>query len=227
MSPFFLLWPFNMRIKDKSGVRWAPPPEGVIEYTNRLPEAVEILQKHGTYCKACYSVSRDLNVLGTERKPEHADKLHIFSWTFDLADLIDGADSGCHFCGMFAIRFFTNSFMFSGGRGFSRSGVACCSLAPRDAEQSDELKKSVADLRGLLEKNQKANFTFVAEPLDYNGGIERVRFSAVRSRDVDGDAFKRRVMKIDLDLEFFTAGGKSLNSYPSVYDTSCIPTHIL
>lgn len=199
-----------MRSNEGGSNRWVPPPGGVIGYRNVLENEIETLTKHNDFCKACYTVSRDIGVLATELPPEHAGKLQIFLWEFELMDMIDGAAAGCHFCGLFVLRYFVNSWMMSGGNGVSRSDVACCSQAPKNREMKKELLEAIDKLREFSEQNPGAHLTFIVEPVDYkaeDASFCRVRFSAKSSRNVDGEAFARMVMMIDIDLEFFAVKG--------------------
>ena len=207
-----------MRVCSNGVVTWIPPPEGCIQVTNDLPNGAEILNALGEYCKACFPVTRDLGLLSKQRAPEWVEMLHVIKWTFMLADLIKSADAGCHFCGLFATRFFVNSAVYVRSRGFMPNGLVCCCRAPT-GEKTDSLQNALVTLRSLLDENTSAELTFVAEPLDFAPSelsFGMVRFSAVSSQHMDQQALKRMVARVDIDLEFCALKGMPL-SHPSVW----------
>lgn len=200
-------------IPEKNATKWIPPPGGITKYYNDVPNCVEILQQQNYSCKACYTVSRDIGVLGGERTPDEAEKLRVFHWNFGLVDIIDGAESGCHFCGVFVVYYLTGKYCVRvlGRGGFNTETIACCSLARGAREQSDDVREALQQLRELSENNPKANLTFVVEPLDYerrNARFASVRFSALSGRDIEVEAFSEMVRGLDFDLEFFAEKGR-------------------
>jgi hypothetical protein len=189
---------------------WKPPPEGCVQYMNKVEGDIEMLKGYDVYCKACYTVSRDMTVL-VSRTPGDP-RLRIFRWSFNIVDLVEGAESGCHFCGFFIDRFFVNALLISGGKAWTRTKVACCSLASKDAEISEDLKKNIAELRKFSDANPEAHFGFVIEPLPASAtdhGFGRVRFCAERAINIDQEAFRKMVVKLDIEMEFFAVKGMS------------------
>jgi hypothetical protein len=191
---------------------WKPPPEGCVQFMNQVEGDIEMFKEHGVFCKACYTVSRDMTVL-TSRTPDDP-RLRVFRWSFELADLVEGAVSGCHFCGFFADRFFVNALLISGGKAWTRTNVACCSLASKDAEKSEKFLMDIAKLREFSEANPEAHFGFVVEPVqasatDHHFG--RVRFCAERATNIDREAFRKMVIKLDIEIEFFAVKGMPNN----------------
>ncbi|KAF2744836.1 hypothetical protein M011DRAFT_158837 [Sporormia fimetaria CBS 119925] len=189
-------------------VTWVPPPEGVKVLNHHLENAEEILRSHGNYCKACWILSRDMPVLGHRSKVD-PQKLTIIQWAFDLAEMVDGAESGCQFCALFSVRYFADAgFRSFDWGGSSRLKISCCSMSPRadSAESNRLIKDALEKLRKVLADNPEANFTFVVEPLDYRSSDSsfcRVRFSPVRTLGMKPETFKRMVTFLDLELEIY------------------------
>ena len=171
------------RIKHQS---WDPPPQGFVHCYQDADEGVkETLKAAGTYCPSCYTITKDLSVFA-EPTDSIGTKAAVVFWSFQLKNLVDTAEGGCHFCGFIASRLLDDrmlTFFYSNNSSTQRV-TTCCHLAVR-TEVHENVLRSVASLRNFLEKEPDTVFTVAVEPvLDYleeEKQMGKVRFTLCRT----------------------------------------------
>jgi hypothetical protein len=201
------------RDSPKRYASWDPPPQGYAHcYQDADHGVVETLKSLGTYCPSCYQITRDLSVF-VDLPASIGEKAAVVFWMFQLKDLVETADGGCHFCGFIASRLLDDpmlSFIYSNHSDTQRV-TSCCHLASR-TEINQAVSKSVANLREFLQSEPEANFTVAVEPvLDYlreEKQVGKIRFTLYRSNLSRESASRIVGVRTEIIIELYAFKGK-------------------
>ncbi|KAE9367398.1 HET-domain-containing protein [Stipitochalara longipes BDJ] len=187
---------------------WDPPPQGFVQcYQDDDRGVVEALQTLSTHCPSCYTITRDLSVFA-EPSDVIGSKAAVVFWSFQLKDLVDTAEGGCHFCGFIASRLLDDpslTFMYSNSSNKQRV-TTCCHLAKR-TEVHGDVSDSVRNLRKFLDSESDANLIVAVEPvLDYlkeEMKVGKVRFTLFRSNLSEEAVSKFLGYRTEITIELY------------------------
>lgn len=95
---------------------------------------------------------------------------YFIEWKVALSELAVAAKNGCQFCGLIACEFFVGNNHFEiYTMDDNLNPLGCCAFGTiPDSPPSENLKKSINRLEGLIKKHADAQFTFLTQPKDWD-----------------------------------------------------------
>jgi hypothetical protein len=195
----------------------APPSSYKLLESGHSPELIQSWSDAGIYCPTCFAVSKNLRIFTSSRLTNPATDNYFIRWQVKLAKLANSASNGCHFCGLMACEFFVGSghvqiFTTSS----QKNPLACCGYHLGDClKHSDELNKAIERLEKFCERHEDPQFTFIAQPQDWDESIRRygkVKFLA--SSTNLGEAAIKDILccRRDISIEVYGPEGKQTTS---------------